>query len=229
MPAAAIPIIMAATTATSAGTGIYAAHKAGQAQDASMASTAQADKLAGEEGQRSASLFRQGMPQLQQAGNYFSTLAGGNRAATTQALAPDIEGIQSIYGGTARTLSRFLRGPEKDTQMAELERQRAGQIGSLFRGARPQANANLASLGGSAVTAGQQGTQGAAGIFGQSAQLSQQAGQFASKQSEQAGADFGGLLFQLLKQYGGGKSSSTPTGAGYFQSGQVYPGPSQGA
>jgi hypothetical protein len=142
-----------------------------------------------------------GTPQLAQAGGYFSSLAGGNRATMTQALSPEISQINSVYGGTARTLSRFLRGPTKDVQMAEGERQRGGQIGSLFASARPQANAALAQLGGQEVGQGiaAQGTAGS--LFGTQANLGQQADIANAQLQSQAGQGFGGLLFNLLKTF----------------------------
>ena len=143
-----------------------------------------------------------GQQQLGSAGKYFSTLASGNRAATATALAPAVGNINSVYGGTARTLNRFTRGPDKTVQMAETERERAGQVSSLFRDAPGQANQALATLGANntSMGIGAQGT--AAGIFGGQAGLSQNA-QIASNQSTQAaGSGFGGLLFNLLKTYG---------------------------
>lgn len=135
-----------------------------------------------------------GAPALSKASGYFSTLAGGNRAQITQAVAPDVQNINSVYGGTARTLSRFLRGPTKDVAMADAERQRAGQIGNLFSGVRPQANTALAGIGESAVS-------GASGIFGSQAQLAQQAEEQSAQNTTAAGTGFGGLLFNLLKTF----------------------------
>src|ERR1019366_3280321 len=122
-----------------------------------------------------------GQQQLGSAGKYFSTLASGNRAATATALAPAVGNINSVYGGTARTLNRFTRGPDKTVQMAETERERAGQVSSLFRDAPGQANQALATLGANntSMGIGAQGT--AAGIFGGQAGLSQNA-QIASNQ-----------------------------------------------
>lgn len=142
-----------------------------------------------------------GIPQLQQAGGYFSSLAGGNRATMTQALAPEISGTNAIYGGTARTLSRFLRGPQRDTQLAETERERGGAIGNLFNTARPQANAALAGLGGQNVSQGTGARLGAGSLFGTQANLGQSADIANAQIQSQAGAGFGGLLFNLLKTF----------------------------
>lgn len=192
------------TAAVMGGSAIYGAYQAHKASSKADALTANQTALGKTQAAQSQSLFKQGMPQLQQAGNYFSTLAKGDRAATTQALAPAVANINDVYGGTARTLSRFLRGPERDTQMAEAERERAGKIGSLFRDAPGEANAQLATMGGSEVSAGMGGASSAAGIFSNAAQTNNQN----ETQSRQAGSDFGGLLFDLLKNYAGKQAST---------------------
>ncbi len=188
------------------------------------AANAQTD-LARQQTAQGGQLFRQGMPQVQQAGRYFSTLAGGNRGAMTQALSPEISSINDVYGGTARTLSRFLRGPEKDVQGAEAERERAGLIGKLFAGGRGPANAQLGAMGAGQIGAGQAGLASAAsanasagGMFGQQV-ASGQANRYAGANLERdTGADFGGLMFQLLKGYASKGKSGTggffPTGGG---------------
>lgn len=159
--------------------------------------TGAANALSGQAGQ----LSRMGLPALQQSGKYFSTLASGNRSAMGQALAPQIEATNDVYGGTARTLGRFLRGPEKDLQLAETERERAGGVASLFRNGRSSAAGALAAFGsGLTGQAGQQ--QSAAGsIFGQQAALGQANRYQGAELEHQAGSDFGGLMFNLLKMY----------------------------
>ncbi len=213
MPAAAaIPYIASAA-------GSYFASKAN-----SSATTPNATEQAASAGQTGAAgtlnknasaLSGIGLPALQQSGGYFSQLAGGNRATMTQALAPDIENINSVYGGTARTLSRFLRpGPTQGVQLAESERDRAGQIGSLFRNARPQANSALANIGGSAISGSTSAATGAGGIFGQQAGQAQASRFGGAGLDFQSGQAFGGLLFNLLKQYSGGKTSGGNQGIG---------------
>lgn len=148
-------------------------------------------------------------PALGQASRYFGQLAGGNRATMTQALAPQIQATNDVYGGTARTLARFTRGPTQQVQMAEAERERGGAIGSLFATARPQANSALAGIGQGAFGGSTAAAGGAGGVFGQQAgQL--QGGLFGNAAiQQQAGTGFGGLLFNLLKAYGNKKKGST--------------------
>jgi len=166
-------------------------------QQALAGQSAQGKQLAGQ----GTGLFNQGMPQLQQSGKYFSTLAGGNRAAMTQALSPEIESTNAVYGGATKTLSRFLRGPEKDVQLAETERERAGAIGRLFGQGRTAANANLASVGAGNVGAGMQASGAAGSMFGSVARTSQDAQIEQNKEQMQAGQGFGGLLFNVLKSF----------------------------
>ena len=172
--------------------------------------TGAANALTGQGRQLSA----QGMPQLQQAGKYFSTLASGNRSAMTQTLAPQIEATNDVYSGTTRSLSRFLRGPEKDLQLAEAERGRAGAVSSLFRSGRANAAGALASMGQSSTgqAAANYGTAGS--IFGQQ-EAAGRANRFGGAELEhQAGSDFGGLVFNLLKNYAG-TSGRGGGGGGY--------------
>lgn len=144
-------------------------------------------------------LFQQGQGQLQQSGRYFSTMASGNRGAMTQALSPEISSLNDVYGGTGRTLSRFLRGPEKDVQLGELERNRAGQVGSLFTTGRANANAALTGMGTSAVGTGVGATGAAGSLFGGAARTAQDARVEELKAQQQAGAGFGSLFINLLK------------------------------
>lgn len=191
--------------------------------------------------QTGSDLTGMGTSQLRQSGNYFSTLASGNRAATAQALAPAVGNINSVYGGTARTLDRFTRGPDKTVQMAETERERAGQVSSLFRDAPANANANLASMGAGTTAMGLGATAGAGSIFGSQATLAQNAQISQNQQQEQAGQDFGGLIFNAIKYaapavaapFTGGASLALYGIPGYLSSGKSsssgMPPPTSGA
>lgn len=189
MPAAALAIPAIASVA-------------GSYFSAQRAATPSPQEQAGTQGQLglASGLQGVGLPATQQAAGYFSKLAGGNRATMTQALAPDISNINSVYGGTARTLSRFLRGPEKDVAMAGAEQQRAGQIGNLFSTARPTANAALAGIGSGAT--GQAG-----GLFGTAVSQGIASRDLGANITSQAGQGAGGLFMQLLQAYQKGKGT----------------------
>ncbi len=223
MPAAAIPALI------SAGGTIGGALLGRKSVQGDTQRTPEEQRaMAGQTGAASAltgqaqGLSSLGMPALQQSGKYFSTLASGNRSAMTQALSPQIEATNDIYGGTARSLSRFLRGPEKDVQMAEGERNRAGAVSSLFRSGRNTAANSLAAFG-SGLTGQAAANTGAAGsIFGQQ-EAAGRANRFGNADlTHQAGSDFGGLIFNLLKNYSG-KSGSTSGGGGVLPSRQTVP------
>lgn len=216
MPAAVIPALYAAG-AIGGGIASYKAAKAAsrvspQEQAALDAQKNASDQLAAS-GQQ---LTNTGLPQLQQAGKYFSTLMGGNRAALQQQLAPDVANLNDVYGGTQRTLSRFLKGPDRDYQMGELSRQRAGAIGSLFTGARDRGAAGLLSLGQYGVSQGTSALSGAAGIAGNAGQSLFQNRAYGNQITGQAGASTAQLLFSLLQSYlmqrgGGGSYAKVPS------------------
>ncbi len=170
--------------------------------------------LARQLGSQGRQLFNMGMPALQQGSSYLRTLAGGNRAATSQLLAPDIENVNDVYGGAKKSLSRFLRGPEKDMQLGELERERAGGISRLFRDARPNAVSRLLDFGGDTTSQGMSAAGGAAGIHS-GVQNSLFRNRYAGADLErQAGADYGNLFFQMMQMAGGGGGGGGGGGKG---------------
>ncbi len=213
MAAAAIPLLMTAgTTAAGYLSSKGSTDQSGVEQNASQQQSILGGQLAGNAGQ----LGQIGARSLGQSSNYFSSLAGGNRATMTQALSPDIANANSIYGGTSRTLGRFLRGPTENVQMAESERQRGAAIGNLYATARPNANAALAGIGQGAFGMANQAAGAAGGIFGQQAGQAQASRFGGAALGMQAGQGFGGLLFNLLKAYGG-KSGGSGGGGSLFQ------------
>jgi hypothetical protein len=167
-----------------------------QGQSGSQGQTAAAGQLQ----QNAATQGTIGTSALGQSAGYFGKLAGGNRAVMSQALGPQISSLNDVYGGTARTLARFTRGPTQQVQMAESERERGGQIGSLFSTARTGANQALAGIGQGAFQGSTGAAAGAGSIFGQQVGQSLQGEQMGM----QAGAGVGNLLFNLLKMYKGG-------------------------
>lgn len=166
------------------------------------------------------------MPKLQQAGNYFSTLAGGNRAATSQALAPEVENINAMYGNTQRTLSRFLRGPDRDYQFGELARERSGKLGSLFRDARDKGVSGLVNLGQYGMGQSAANFGAAAGVFGDVANRGMSNRYAGAGLQRQAGQDTASLIFQLLKS--GAFKWGKGGGGGIMEGARGVMSPSQG-
>jgi hypothetical protein len=92
-------------------------------------------------------------PYLRQAGQYYSGLLGGNRAAMAQAVAPARAALGDTYRGATRALEQSgVRGAARTVRQGELNRQRASQVAGLTTGVQPAAAAQLGQLG----TAGMQ-------------------------------------------------------------------------
>ncbi len=167
MPAA-IPLIATGISVVGGAIGKKKDSNRQQAQQAQtqvpLAGMQQAGQTAFGQGQQ---LYGFGMPRLNQAASYYSTLLNGNRAAMTQAIQPEIAGITDTYRGAERSLERSgVRGAQRDVAQAELARSRAGQIGGLLGGVRPMAAQALGQLGQFGVSQGQQGIGSAGTIYG---------------------------------------------------------------
>lgn len=173
-----------------------------------------AQGAAGTLGQQGSALFNQGMPQLQQAGGYFSTLLGGNRAQMAQATAAPRAAITDIYRGAERGLEHAgVRGGARDVALSDLNRQRASQIAGLTTGVQPQAAAALGDMGGGQVSAGTSATGSAGSLFGGLLGKGQENRVYARQEGADAGKGWGSVIFDLLsgiKMPSGGK--------GYIQS-----------
>ena len=215
MPAAAIPALITAGGSIGAGLLGYKSAKAATKLSPAETQAQQQQTQAGQElGAQGRMLTAYGMPQLQQAGRYYSALASGNHATTAQAVAPEAAQINDVYGGTQRTLARFLRGPERDQQFGELARQRAGAIGSLFTGARERGVSGMVNLGQYGVGQGTSALQGAAGIAGQVGAQAANNRLTGAQLQGQAGASTAALIFQILQGYNnrsrGGAAPTVP-------------------
>lgn len=165
---------------------------------------------------RGRALLDQGGEALQRSGQYFTRLASGDRGTMAQELAPDVQNVNDVYGGARRSLSRFLRGPEKDMQLGELERERAGGVARIFRDARPNAVARLLDFGSSTTGMGGGFLERAAGIQGGLGRQFTQNRFRAEDQEHESGQEFGSVLADLLRQYAQRSgSNSRSLGWGY--------------
>ena len=166
--------------------------------------------------QQGTAAFGQGLGNLGQAGNYWQTLLGGNRAAMAQATAGPRGAITDQYRGAERGLERSgVRGGVRDLAMAELSRDRAGKIAGLTTGVQPGAAQQLAGIGGDIgqlglgmAGLGAQATGGAGSLW--SHLLGAGAGNRyqANEAGQAAAAPWGSIFFDLLSGMfkGGGKS-----------------------
>lgn len=87
-------------------------------------------------------------PALSKAMGHYMQLASGNRGAIGSELAPDINGVTEASRGAQMGISRSMApGPNRDKAIADLYRQRAGQIGMMPFQARNAAFGNLQTMG----------------------------------------------------------------------------------
>lgn len=95
------------------------------------------------------------MPGLRQSSNYYSTLLNGNRNQMRLATAAPTAAITAQYRGAERGLEHAgVRGGERMTAMAELNRDRAATIAGQTTGVQPMAAAALGDLSGRTMNSG---------------------------------------------------------------------------
>lgn len=176
-------------------------------------------------------------PAMAKAMQYYSTLAGGNRGALQSAIAPQVGQVNSSYLGAERgMLARMAPGAQRDSALADMYRQRAGQIGDLSVGAHREGVQGLAGMGqqmyGNALSgfgAASGALSGAANTYGGAAALAQNQKQFEAnlgQQKRQGWMNFGGSLGKILLPYvlnkaGGGGGSKTPAMPNMMELGSI--------
>jgi hypothetical protein len=187
MPAI-VPAIGLAISAYSAYKNSKAAGKAGKAQEGLLNEQAASARQGREIG---TGLVKQGMPATSSALSYYSKLLQGNRAMMSQATAGANRQITDVYRGAERGLERQgVRGGERQTALAELNRDRAASIAGLTTGQQGGAASALADIGGQMTSQGISGISGAASQFGSGANAY---GQNARYYGGQAQADMAGV------------------------------------
>lgn len=160
----------------------------------------------------------QGVNQLTTAGDYFRRIVNGNRAEMATALMPETSRINEMYTGANKGMFN-LRGPTKDRQLAENNRQRLSSLGQMIGGARGSAASSLGQIGSqlgqlglgeSAV--GMSGMQGAGSIWSRLLGGAEERGLASDLASERTGQATGNLLFSVLRNVnwggGGGNNAS---------------------
>jgi len=163
----------------------------------------QANRLAGQGNQ----MMGQGQRLLQGPANYYQTLMSGDRAATANAIAPQMAQITDVYRGAERNVDRVgMRGAVRDQQMGELGRERASKLAGLVTGVQPGAATALTGLGnqfmqsgtGLASNAGNLYAQYMTGMRGEGVQQRN----YENQQGEQAAKVWGGLAGDLINAGG---------------------------
>lgn len=111
--------------------------------------------------------FAAGGPALNKAMDYYRTLASGSRGAIDSALAPARAGLTDTYSGAQRGIEATTgAGPQRDRAIAEMQRQKAGQMGIMPFNAQAGAVGAMADLGGSMLNRGASLYGGAGNVLG---------------------------------------------------------------
>lgn len=214
MPAAPfiIPAVGTAISGISAYKNSKAAGKAGAAQNALLGEQTSSARQGRQLG---TGMVQAGLPATQASLSYYAKLLQGNRAAMSQATAGANRQITDVYRGAERGLERQgVRGGERQTALAELNRDRAASIAGLTTGQQGGAANALADIGGDLTRTGMNGISGAGSQFGSAASAyGQQATDFraAGRQDMSGmGASLGELLKVIMAQRGGSGGGSSP-------------------
>jgi len=157
------------------------------------------------------------------AGDYYKNILS-NRQSARESLAPEMQGALEFYKGAEGKAKRTMRGGSRDYAVAELDRQKVGQMAGMLPAARAMAAQGAAGVGGQQVGAGTaasgQGVNAASnaayiksGLFNQASQI--------RGQEQEGGKQWGNLLYDVAgmipwgkKGGGGGTSLYGPTGYG---------------
>lgn len=148
----AIPLVM---MGVSAGISAYQAHKQGQAADAQKGLMGSQQGLMGQQSGLANTMsdiakkqYTLAQPALSKAMNYYSTLATGGRGAVNSMLAPQMAQMTDTYKGAQTGMeSKMAPGPGRDRAMADMFRQKAGQISMMPMQARQMGVQGMATMG----------------------------------------------------------------------------------
>lgn len=231
MGAAAVPILTkAAPYAISAVGSLFGKKMSGPSKDQKAAmdqSQAAQKQLTGAAApllEQGTQMNRQGGDYLGQAGNYYKGILG-NRSQAQAALAPEMTTALEYYRGAGNKAKRTLTGGTRDMAVAELDRQKVGQLAGMLPAARREAAEGLTGVGGTALQGGTALTGQGAGLFDTSARIGSQNFQNATtlyNQSQKGGQSWGGAIFDIIKG-GAGGGGGKKGGGGGLPAGYVPP------
>lgn len=166
--------------------------------------------------EQGAGLIGEGRGHLNQAGDYWSRLLGGNRAMAAQATAAPRAQLTDVYRGALQSLEHSgVRGASRDRATAELTRDRASRIAGLTTGVQPMAAQQVAGVGSTQLGQGARMPAEAGNIFssllGQGARTREFGTQMAvygdANQQNQM-AQVGGSLYDAFSQWQGNRGTS---------------------
>lgn len=163
---------------------------------------AQQASLANQQAAQSAQLFRAGMPLVNQSGNYWGRILGGDRATMRASVAPEASEITDLYKGAERNLERSnLVGPARDYAAGELARERTGRIASLIPLARRAAAGEGANLGTTLLGEGRNNLSSASSTLGSLVEGQRKQDAYNNEQSYNFGQNLAGLVTDVYKAW----------------------------
>lgn len=152
----AVPLIISGAVSA------YSAYKQGKTADAQKQIMGQQSGLANEIGSFARGQSTMAQPALSKAMQYYTTLATGNRGAIDAQLASERAQTVDTYAGAEKGLiNHTAAGPSRDRAIADLYKQRAGQLGIMPFQARQNAVGQLGSMGQSLAGNAIRGYEGA--------------------------------------------------------------------
>jgi hypothetical protein len=173
-----------------------------------LAAIANSNRIAQQASDLAASAVGESKPWLRQAGNYYSTLLSGNRAAQSQAVAPGYAAATDVYRGAQRNLDQQgIRGAARDVASADLNRQRASQLAGLVTGVQPAAAGALSKLGIEGMQSAAPLLSTSGNIYGNILGRGMQNRQWATQQGTEAGSAWGQLFRDMMEDFGGSKKT----------------------
>lgn len=153
-------------------------------------------------------------PALQKAMQYYTNIASGNRSAIQGALAPTYAQMGDLYRGAEQGMTKNMApGPQRESAMAEMYRQKAGQMGQLPFQARTDAMGKLGEYGSAGFDRMLGAYTGASGAGGQAALGAAQYANLARQSRPnwgQFGADVGKIFLPYLTGMGGASTAPYP-------------------
>lgn len=145
--------------------------------------------------------IQQGMGSMGAATDYYRRILG-TRSGANAALAPERSTALDYYRGAGTRISNSVQGPQRDTQLAELDRQKVGQLANMTGQARAGAATGLADIGskltglGTTLT-GQGNYADVNALYGQQAAFNQQ--DTLRQHQQESGNTWGSFIYDLMK------------------------------
>lgn len=163
-------------------------------------------------------LARQGAGDLAGAGQYYRNILSSRQSAR-ESLAPEMTTAMDFYRGAEGRAKRTMRGGSRDLALAELSRQKTGQLAGMLPAARRAAAEGLTDTGSTALSGGSaftgQGVNAAAAAGNIYAGMGPTIGQIEHQKTE-GGKAWGNILYDAAQMIPWGKK-----GGGVLPSKQI--------